>query len=150
MRKKIVVIILLLLIVLGSFWMIYSPNHFKVRNAFFSIPSGFQAIDNEDFVNLTDGNDYICIIKENENEDLNKSIRNYVEIKQNDNISVEISNFTINEVEVFKSTETNGNNVNYYWFIKNNQLYKIFTLSGNSNTDNLVRDEIKNMDVFFF
>lgn len=150
MRKKLVVIILLLLIIFGSFWMIYSPNHFKVGNAFFSIPDGFKTIENNDFVNLTNGNEYICFIKNNENEDINKSIKNFVEIKQKDNISVKITNFTINDVNVFKSSENKGSQISYYWFIKNGMMYKIFTLSGNSNTDDLVRDEIKTMDVSFF
>lgn len=150
MEKKFTLLIVIVLILVGSFIFYevnYNINHAKLGVAYFEIPEGFHEVNTPNIINLTNGTNSIFILKHT-NNDIGSAIKEYKNMIGN-NYSVNITKFRINNIEVSKST-INGSNTIHYWFIKNDNLYEIYTWSGNSQTDSIVNGLISSLKFFIF
>ena len=147
MNKKIIIVsvILVILIVCVGFF-IYSNNTVKVDNTYFSIPEGYSAFDNDGYFNITNGKEYMCIIKNVSHDDLNKSMNSYIKTKKsNENTTVSISNFSVNNYTIYKSVSNSNGHVYHYWFADDSKIYEFFTWSGDSNSDYIVSKLVMSM-----
>lgn len=147
MNKKIIIISgVILLVLLLSFCFIYTFNTVRIDGTYFNVPNGYQIDDEGDYINLTSGTNYICLVKEVKNDDVNKLIKEYVnskKVKENDTISV--SSFKVDNLNVYKSISNNNDKTVHYWFVKYGKSYELFTWVANSNSDKIVSDLIKTM-----
>lgn len=110
------------------------------------VPEGFHVIDQNYSYNLTNDYDSILITKELESNDIDKEVKNYVKFKKESNFTVSLSNFTVDGITVCKA-KVNENDAIHYWFEKDGKVYEMYTRSGGINSDKLVSDLIKTMEV---
>lgn len=146
MNKKIIVIIGVIIVILIAVFFFYTQNTVKIGNSYFTIPDGYHVVDEGDYVNLTSGSNYICLVKECADENINKSIEKYESSKKvNGNDTLHFSNFSSADINVIKSVSNKDSNVVHYWFVKDGKTYEAFNWAGNSNSDNLLINLIKTM-----
>lgn len=140
MEKKYIILILLVivgaLVLIGSSFVINDKDHIKVENAKFKIPDGYSVIDVDNYYNLTNGKDSICIEKNVGNLDINSTLSNYKKIKQKENVSVEVSKFNVGSNTVYKVDSNNSGC--HYWYDDNGKLYGFFTSKKSHDSDPLV------------
>lgn len=140
LNKKIIIgilIIVLLLLVSSSIMMFSDKDHIKVENTKFKIPEGYTVTNADKYYNLTNGIDSICIEKKVGNLDLNTTIDHYLKIKKEENISTQVSNFTVDNLIVYK-VNTKNSGACHYWYEDNGKVYSMFTLNKSPNIDPLV------------
>lgn len=143
MKLKIllIAIIIILLIFIGLNYIPSTQNQVKVMDTYFTIPEGYSVIEEDSYINLTNGNDSICIEKR-PITNITQDISDYKYEKSKDNYTVQLSKFYVGDTIVHKSQLDNTTNTLHYWFKINNTRYSIFTWSGNSNSDKLVSELI--------
>ena len=146
-NKKHVVIVIIILLIIAGFFVWYSQNQIKVGNMYVAAPEGYHASTNEKgIVNLTNGYDsWILNEYSNNSTDLNYSINYYKQVQKNKNLSVQVKNFTVNNVVVYKTIVNNGTDIYHYWFLNGGKIYEFTTFDGNSNSDQFVGTLIKSM-----
>lgn len=148
MDKRIFIIIFIIFIVLASAFVIYNQTHVKVGEYYFEVPNGYDVINNDSFINLTNNQRFICLKCYN-NDSADMLVKNYVHIKEAKNFSVDISNYDLDGVNVTK-TDINGRNVTqHYWFNLNGKTYEFFKEEGDFNADYIVYDLIKSRTKLF-
>ena len=145
MNKKIIAIIVLIIAILIFGFFFYTNNTVKVGNSYFAVPEGYHVVDEGKYVNVTSGKNDICLYKEVSDENINKSIANYAKNKKNNNDTLKYSKLSSGDVNITKSVTGKNNEVIHYWFTKNGKTYEAFTWSGNSNSDNLLKNLIDSM-----
>ena len=126
-----------------------SKNQIKVGATSFTLPEGFYqgSMNDANDYNITNGYDTL-FLKECGNKNISKYINEYKNYKNRgtDNKSVILNNFTVNKIVVFKSTIVNESSNFHYWFNYNNKTYSIYTLNGNSNSDNIVKNILNSLN----
>lgn len=127
----------LLLLIASCFMMISDKDHIKVENTKFKIPEGYNVTNADKYYNLTNGIDTICIEKNVGTLDVNSTIDNYLKNKKKENVSVKVSNFTVDNDIVYK-VEIVNSSACHYWYEDNGKVYSMFTLNKNPNIDPLV------------
>ena len=143
MKKKsiLICIIILLLIVIG--FMAFNEFHkqtLKVGNINYTLPLGCKVDGLNDLKDI--------IISDSENNQIflgyynNKNITSIVNQYCNDRINTYNqttiqSNFTVNGVQVIKTTNSK-NGANHYWFLHDEGTYTIYNWNNNTNMDNIV------------
>lgn len=148
MNKKILLIgaIVILLVLIVGF--VHYPNfnqneQIKIDNVIFNMPAGYNEttsnISGE--INITNGFNSMQISKCNESN-IKDIVNEYKTYKEKNNYSVSLSNFTIDDKEVYKVDVTNDTTI-HYWFTYNGKLYSIYTWDGNDNNDNIVSEFVK-------
>lgn len=145
MNKKIIAIIVILISILVAGFFFYTQNTVKVGNSYFTVPEGYHVIDEGDYINLTSESNYMCLVKKVADDNINNSIEKYKDNKVSGNDTLNFSKFTAGDVEVTKSVSNKNQNVFHYWFVKDGKTYEAFTWSGNSNSDNLLKNLINTM-----
>ena len=104
MNKKILAIIVIIIAILIASFFFYTHNTMKVGNSYFVIPTGYHVIDEGDYINLTSDINYMCLVKEAADENVNNSIDKYTNIKQvKENDTLKYSNYSSGDIEVIKS-----------------------------------------------
>lgn len=144
MGKKSIAIIILVIILLGVGFAFYyqhyqsstSSDTVKVGSSKFVIPNGYHAVENNGSVNVTDGKASLCLHCHNDS-DIMGHVNYYSNVKKSKNESINITNFNVNGITVYKSNLVDKKNI-HYWFMKNDELYEFYTWQGNQNTDKLV------------
>lgn len=145
MNKKILAIIVVVIAILILGFVFYTQNTVKVGNAYFTVPEGYHVVDEGNHFNLTSGNNYMCLVKNVSNDDINKSIDAYTKNKKASNDTLKFSKFSSGDVSVTKSVSSKDAKVFHYWFEKDGKKYEAFTWSGDSNSDKLLINLINSM-----
>lgn len=138
------IIVIIILLVGSSIVFDNNGDYVKVGSSNFEVPDGFTSIENYKYFNITNGLDSICIYNR-VRENLNETIQSYIDDReQNGNVTVQISNFTVDDIIVYKADILNDNKRVQYWFEDGGKVYNLFTWNKNQNTDSLVSGLIKN------
>ena len=145
MNKKIIAIIVIIIAILILGFTFYTQNTVKIGKAYFTVPDGYQVVDEGNYVNLTSGKNYMCLVKEAADENVEKSIDKYTKNKKNTNDTLSFSKFSSGDVSITKSVSKKDPKVFHYWFVKDGKTYEAFTWSGNSNSDNFLTTLISSM-----
>lgn len=120
------------------FFFIYTHNTVKAGNTYFTIPDGYSTLDEKSYINLTNGQDSIGIVKDVKYTNLKESIKAYTNSKKNENLS--ISNYEVSGHTVFKSVSTRDPNVVHYWVECNGKINEFFSWSGDAKSDKIVNE----------
>lgn len=149
MDKKTSLIIILAIIILISIGFIFysnQKNQVEIDGDTFNLPNGYFKGDLNPLgdVNITNGTNSIFICKYPDDK-INKYINQYKIDVENNNQSIKLSNFTVDNLNVCKSENTN-NGANHYWFIKDKHVYTIYSWDVCPNMDRIVSDLISSMN----
>ena len=149
MNKKLIVailVIIILLVIIGftDLSQFYnSQNQINVGNDTFILPDGFhEGTPKNEYTNITNGYDTI-FLKECGADNITKYTKQYIKNKQNNNTSVHMKKFTVNDTLAYKASLDNNPNAVRYWFNYNDKVYTIYSLNANNNTDKIVKDIIR-------
>lgn len=145
MNKKLLAIVFIIIAILILGFCFYTHNTVKVGNAYFTVPEGYHVVDRDYCSNITSETDHMCLVKEVSDDNINNVIEKYNAAKVSENDTLNFSKFSFGEVEVIKSISNKNPNVIHYWFVKDGKTYEAFTWSGNSNSDNLLKNLIHSM-----
>lgn len=143
MEKKYIVIILLIIILIfigvGFYTYNNSTNNqnstVKVGDLYFNMPNGYiQGTPNKlGDVTLSNGKNPIFITYYNDTN-ITKYINKFNDSVEKNGETIDIKNFTTNDLLVYKATINESGMVNY-WFIKNDKIYSIYSWSKIDNVD---------------
>lgn len=153
MKKKsiLVILVIIILLAIAGAYALNQPNdsdtQVKVGSATFNLPNGFHSVasDKDDVVNITNGYDTL-LLKECGEKNITKYTKSYVKNAKDKNLSVQMKNFTADNVVVYKSKLVNNTKNIHYWFEHDGNVYTCYTYDGNDNTDNVVVDLIKSLN----
>lgn len=153
--KKIVFGIIFLIIFLVALAFVLNAFSFSdncnVGEAFFELPSNYELdsttiLHKDDYIilNITNKKNVISVV-EYKNGDLQKVFSDYTQRKQNENISLDVSNLTIDNIKVIKSVNNADAKNVHFWFEKNGRVYEIFSWNADDNFEKNVESMIKSM-----
>lgn len=149
--KKLIILIAVLLIALfiGGFYItggLSTQEQIEIGNNTFTLPSGYHeghSNKNGD-MNITDGHYSVFISASKGN--INKIIDGYANYISNTNDSVIISNYSVNNIVVYKGIAVNKTNLVRYWFEYNDTVYTVYTWTKNPNIDSIVSELINSIN----
>ena len=130
-------IIILLAIGLIAFYSFSNQEtELKIGNTKFQLPNGYHVGNSEkdNVINLTNGTNEIYIEKYDGN--ITDHINSYVKYTEKKNYTVKNSNFTVGKTLVYKSN-VNNSSVVHYWFVKNKNIYNIYSWDKNPEMDSI-------------
>lgn len=140
--KNIIIIIgIIAIIIIGCLVFTSQSNQINIGSTHFKVPDGYNIKENNDTINLTNNKDSIILMKHTK-KNLNKTVEEYMNSKNNTNNSVQLSKINIDNITVYKVT-VNNSTTTHYWFEKNNNVYEFYTWSTTPNTDIIVNELIK-------
>lgn len=147
-KKSILIIAIALILVVIGFMAFTTDNSSQVRvgDALFELPTGFHegTPNSAGDVNITNGYDTV-FIKEYNQSNITKCINSYKNYKKTTNNSVKLSNSSIGDTEVYKSTLANQSNAIHYWFVYKDKVYSIYSGKDSSNIEDIAPDLIKSL-----
>lgn len=123
-----------------------NTNTFHVGETQFILPDGYHEghLNEVGDINITNGNNSIFFVEYNDT-DIDKYIQGYSQYKSENNRSILITNFTIDNTIVYKATNKEDMNIARYFFTNNNKTYSIYNWDSNTELDNIVSNLIKTM-----
>ncbi|WP_406532112.1 hypothetical protein [Methanobrevibacter sp.] len=147
MEKKsilMILVILVLIFITGASASADFNTQAKVGSSTFDLPNGFHTVDSDksDLVNITNGYDTL-LLKECGTDNITKYVKTYVKNLKEDNKTVKVKNFTVDDIMVYKSVVVNDTDNLHYWFNHDGKVYVCYTHNGNDKTDSIVKDLIK-------
>ena len=147
-RKLIIAIIIILIAAIGIFSYIQYQDSFssiKLGKTTFKIPEGYKQVESDDnnTVNINNGKKLIYISSKG-NGDFNKTIQDYVNTFEENNRPTIVTNFTVDNVLVYKLSLKNESAC-YYWFKNNGELYNIYKWGKTGDIETEVFDLIRTM-----
>lgn len=148
-KKSILLIVIVIIVVIGgviAFTTFNNNSQVSVGNAKFKLPSGFHegTLNSAGDVNITNGYDTV-FIKEHNESNITKCLKDYKKYKRDNNRTVKISNFTVNNTLVYKTTVKNESTI-HYWFEHNGKVYSIYSWSKNNNFNDIATDLINSVN----
>lgn len=156
MEKPMKIICLCVIIILCVSFIIYHVNYsnnkdsVKIDHTYFTLPNGYYKLNSGDnFLNITNGTTELYLYCFNDS-DIIGHVENYTKMKNKDNITIEKSQFTINNTEVYKSYVKNETQVCHYWFVNDNKVYEMFTWHATPNTDKIVEKMVGSIHTSIF
>ena len=84
------------------------------------------------------------IVKYNDNN-VKKHVNDYKSYKEKSNYSISVSNFTVNNITIYKSNIVNDTNYLHYWFVYEGKVYSISTEDGNKNMDSIITELVRSI-----
>lgn len=146
-KKSYLIIIIIIVIILILGFCIYSDlfnQKIKVGTTNFNMPNGYHegALNEFGAINITNGTNSIFLF-ENNDDDIIKYVNSYEEHINDLNQTMDIINFTIDNIQIFKTNNKDNPTTVHYWFVKNNKTYDIYTWEGNEEIDSIILDIIK-------
>lgn len=144
----VVVAIFLIFGFIGYSYFSNQNNHVTISNVVFTVPEGYNQIDylSENEVNMSNGYNSMILLKCN-TTGIQKNIHDYQKYKNNHNYSSEISNFTVNNITVFKVVILNNTDITHYWFDYNNKTFSVYSWDAtNKNSDDFVSKLINSIE----
>lgn len=149
MDKKFIfaAIIIIILAIIGCFMVFnnFGNGHIEVKGTQFALPDGFteSTVLKDGNANITNGNTSLIFVKYG-GSNIQQYIDKYVDYNKERNYTTKLSNFTAGGVEVYKAAITENKNVFHYWFVKDDNVFEVFTRDGNDQTDKIVLELVKN------
>lgn len=145
-RKLIYIILILIILLIGLGLFMYTQDNSSkivtVNKINFTLPDGYyEGNSTNDYVNITNGEDTIFITYYNDTN-ITGHIKDYVKNREQNKQHVEVSNFTINNVRIYKSIN-NHSNTNHYWFTKHKKTYEIYSWNVVNDMDSIVIDLVR-------
>lgn len=119
-------------------------NTIKVGKTTFYLPGGFYegSSDDSGVMNITNGENTIFLSEYNDTN-IQKHIEDYEIYIANKNQTMEVNNFTIDNIVIYRTDNIDNPNNVHYWFTKNNNTYEVYKWDNNDNMDSLVIQFIK-------
>lgn len=108
----------------------------------FKIPEGYKYIGfvEQGFPALNNGLDSIYFDYYNDTN-ISNHVKDFVNYYESKNSSVVVSNFTVNDISVYKAV--NSKNSTHYWFVYGDKTYTFFTWKETFNIDDIARNLIE-------
>lgn len=145
-KKSIVLICVILIIFIGflAYTNFTNQNDLKFNKTTFHLPDGFKekGLTVSGDRNVSNGYESIYFHEYN-NNDINNYVNNYIHERNESNFTAILTNFTVDNTTVYKTTIVNQTHSIHYWFVKNNNVYSIYTWDGDKKTDKIVEDLIR-------
>lgn len=153
--KKIIISIIIILILLFFIGFLFNqPNYeqkpVKVGNTNFKIPEGYSEGKKNKFgdINLTkNNNSFFISVCNNSLSEQTKGMENYF---KGVNETTKLTNLSMHGIVVYKLTITDSSESklddtksSYYWFEKNNKVFKIYNWDGIRDMDNIVSNLVE-------
>ena len=141
----VIIIILLIIGFVGYTFFTNQNEKIKIDNVDFNLPEGYhqtKSLNNDDEINITNGFNTMLLSKCDANN-ARKNVYDYKDYKLKENLSVRVSNFTVNNITIYKAVVVNHTNTIHYWFDYGNKTYTIYTWNGNENNDKVVSELVK-------
>lgn len=147
--KVFIVIIIVIIAVIGIFGYMQfqdSNSSIQVGKTIFKLPEGYKEVGwtNNNTAKISDGKN-TAFISLRENDDLDYEVRNFAHGFNRDEKPTTITNFTVDNVFVYKLTIENDTQDCYYWFKNNGEVYGIYMWDGNNKIETVVFDLIRSM-----
>lgn len=148
-RKLIIgIIIIILIAAIGIFSYIQiqdSNSNIQLGKTTFKIPEGYKQVESDDknTVNINNGKKLIFISLKEKN-DLNKIVQDYANTFEKDGRPTAITNFTVDDVFVYKLNLKNESAC-YYWFKNNGEIYNIYKWGKTGDIETEVFELIRSM-----
>lgn len=139
-KKWIALICIVILLVIGLiayFNFTNQETEVKIGNSTFQLPNGYHIANSDikNVTNLTNGTHKIYI-KVYDDKNIKEHVNSYVDYAEKNNKTAKISNFTVGKTLVYKSN-LNGSNIVHYWFVKNKNVYNIYSQDKNPEMDSI-------------
>ena len=143
----VVVAIFLIFGFIGYSYFSNQNNHVEISGVVFTIPEGYNQVDylSDNEVNMSNGYNSMILLKSN-TTGIYKNIHDYQKYKNNHNFSSESSNFTVNNITVFKVVILNDTGIIHYWFDYNNNTFSVYSWDANKNSDVFVSELINSIE----
>ena len=150
MNLKIGLIILIsILLIIGGFIIVNQHSNQQqiiVGDISYNLPSGYH-VENFDKNNdtlIVNDDDKIFLAVYGKNN-VTEYINDYIKYKKQNNTTVQITNFSVNGIDVYKSKIPNDENNTHYWFKKGNKVYSIYSYVNHPNRDVIVMELISSI-----
>ena len=145
MDKKYILLIFIFVILLILGFFIYSSNTLnrsdviQVGTTNFTMPEGYHIGEKNTFgaISITNESNTIFLL-ENNGTNVQGYIDIYRKILIDNNESINITCFNIDNMEIYKIISLNNTQNIHYYFIKNNKTYDVYTWDGNPKMDSTV------------
>lgn len=149
LKSKIMILIVLLLMIVivftGFSQFNNNDNEITVGHSKFYMPDSYkEGTPYEDNINITDGYNMIFLKEYEKGTDIKNLIKSYEDSRKGYNDTVLISNFTVGDVKVYKSSNVEWGS-NHYWFKYGDYVYSIFNWEQNSKMNDIVKDLINSI-----
>ena len=146
MKKYSMIAILIAIILLAGGFMIYNnykQPHVKVGDIDFVIPEGYNksGFNNLGHITLKNENNSIYLASYN-TTNISEYINQYKNNLLDNNESIIITNFSVDNISVYKSIN-NQTKAEHYWFVKNGKMYTIYNWEYNPNMDKIFEELLK-------
>ena len=135
MDRKYLILIIVCIVVFAFVCLSYAGvfNHeetFQVGDVNFKLPEGYKyaGVNDKGFTKITNGVDSIFFVCVND-KDIKLHVNNYLKSCQSQNKTADISNFTTNDIFVYKANEC--------WFVSGEKTYAFFTTKETANMDDI-------------
>lgn len=92
---------------------------------------------------ITNGHDYIFLTYYNDTH-VEKIVKDYVNERESNNITIIQSNYTLNNLLVYKTYSNQG--ASHYWFLYGGKTYSIYTWKETTNIDSIVNNLISSLN----
>ncbi len=143
MDKKSLILIIVCIVVFAFVCLSYAGifNHedtFQVGDVNFKLPEGYKyaGVNDKGFTKITNGVDVIYFVAVDD-KDIDLHVNNYLKSCESQNKTATISNFTTNDIFVYKANCSDKSNE--YWFVSGEKTYAFFTTKETSNIDDIAR-----------
>lgn len=147
-KYKIIILILMILVVGGSIVYYYqsTENVLQVGDVKFKVPNEYKIgeLNVEGNPTITDGVNSIYFTYYDDTN-ISKIVKNYTKERESQNITIVQSNFTVNNLMVYKTYSNQG--ASHYWFLFNGKTYSIYTWKETFNIDNIVSNLISSISL---
>lgn len=118
----------------------------KIDDITFNLPEGYHETKstNNSGINMSNGLNSMILSKCDE-KNIQKNIKQYKDYKNSHNESIKITNFTANNILVYKSVIVNHTDTIHYWFNYKDNTYTVYTWDGNKNSDKFISELIESI-----
>ena len=152
MDKKVGIILLVVIILIGCIgYMEFNKTSggedtVVIGDATFKLPSGYhvEASNASDgSINISNGDKSFYLLKYDTNN-VEKCIKEYLNYKKSAHYNITVTNTTVGNVKLYKSTIAETPDTVHYWFKLGKKVYSIYSWDKNEDLDNIVADLITN------
>lgn len=150
-RKLIIAIIIVMIAAIGIFSYMQiqsSDSTFQVGKSTFKLPEGYKEAeyDQPNSVKISNGENEVFISAKDDTDNLDDKVHSFAKSFDKDGRPTIITNFTVDNVFVYKLNLENDTHDCYYWFKNNGEVYDIYMWDGNDKIETIVFDLIRSME----
>ena len=149
-KKLIIVLIFLIILGIGIFCYTQyydSDSTIQVGKTTFKLPEGYKKVDwNKTNATLISDGKNSVFISLRDNDNLSDEVHKFANVFDKDGRPTIITNFSVDNVFVYKLNLENDTQNCYYWFKNNGDVYSVYMWDGNKNIETVVFDLIRSME----